>query len=60
MPRGSRENAGQRERGDIPSVTEAIFPVRIYSEVQTFPLSILPTLQSLFFLAGEPPSGAHK
>lgn len=60
MPRGSREKAGQHERGDIPSVTKAIFPACSYSEVQTFPFSIPPTVQSLFFLAGKAPAAARK
>lgn len=49
VPKGSREEAGEHERGDIPSVTRVIFPVCSYSEVQTFPFSNPPTAQSPFF-----------
>lgn len=60
MLRGSRKKAGQHEKADIASVTEVIFPVQSYSEVQTFPFSIPPTVQSLLFLAGKAPAAAHK
>lgn len=55
MPR-----AGQHERSDIPSVAEVLFQVCSYSEVQAFPFSIPPTVQSLFSLAGKAPTAAHK
>lgn len=48
MTTGSWEKAGQHERGDIPSVPEVIFPACSYSEVQTFPFSIPPIVQTLF------------
>lgn len=51
---------GQHERGDVLSVTEVIFPLCCYSQVQTFPFSIPATVQSLFFLAGKAPAAAHK
>lgn len=54
------QGKSKHEKGDTPSVTEVIFPVCSYSEVQTLPFSIPPTVQSLFFLAGKALAATHK
>lgn len=48
VSRGSREKAGQHERGDNLSVPEVVFPVCCYSEAQTLPFSIPLSVQISF------------
>lgn len=60
LPCQEQGQAGQHERGDIPSVAEVMFQACSYSEAQAFPFSIPPTVQSLFSLAGKAPAAAHK